>query len=80
MATEATGKAELAARRRESGKMPDEAAAGKAREAIERYGDHADAYARTRIEAAQISGEPEDVRLWEQASELISSEDRPAED
>ena len=56
----------------EKGGVDQDAAVERAREAIERYGEHAADYVESRIEASHTSGESGDVRMWERVSELVS--------
>jgi hypothetical protein len=49
-------------------------AAERAREALERYGEHAGDYVESRIEASRTSGESGDVAMWRRVSELVSRE------
>jgi hypothetical protein len=77
MATAATARAEPAETLEPA---PEERAVERAREVVERYGDHADAYVASRIEASRTSGEPGDVAMWERAAELISGEEHSSDD
>ena len=58
----------------ETGGGVDAAAAERAREAVERYGEHAADYVESRIEASRTSGESGDVAMWERVSTLVSGE------
>ncbi len=58
----------------ERGGVATDAAAERARETVERYGDHAADYVESRIEASQTSGESGDVEMWQRVSELVSEE------
>ena len=58
----------------ERGGVPEDAAAKRAREALERYGEHAADSVESRIEASRTSGEPGDVELWRRVSDLVSDD------
>jgi hypothetical protein len=58
----------------EQGGIAEDAAAERARETIERYGEHAADYVETRIEASRTSGENGDAAMWERVSELVAEE------
>ena len=77
MATAATARADAAG---VPEPVPEEVAAERAREVAERYGDDADAYVETRIEASRTSGEDRDVLMWERVSQMLSAEATPAGD
>lgn len=57
----------------DDGGSADEAAR-RARESVERYGEHAVDYVETRIEASRTSGEREDVAMWKRVSNLVDNE------
>ena len=58
----------------EQGGIAEDAAAQRAREIVERYGEHAADYVETRIEASRTSGENGDAVMWERVSELVTTE------
>ena len=57
---------------RASDGVREDAAAERARETLERYGDHAHDYAEARIQASRTSGERGDVAMWERVSALVA--------
>ena len=58
----------------EQGGIAGDAAAKRARETVERYGEHAADYVETRIEASLTSGEHGDAAMWGRVSKLVAEE------